>query len=104
MGGEHYNAFLTDHGGGIHKTPISDAKANGLVLHVDTYNNDQLHYKLEKSKDASNLNKIIVVGTINQKVVYRNSMILENNMAEADFSATAFPCGVLQLSTGICRH
>src|SRR5450755_874196 len=98
MAGEHYSAYWTDDGGEIHTTPIPDAKANGLVLHVDPYNNDQLHYKLEKSKDASNLTKIIVVGTINQKVVYRNSMILENNMAEADFSATAFPCGVLQLT------
>ncbi len=31
-----------------------------------------------------NLTKIIVIGTIHQKVVYRNSLILENNMAEAN--------------------
>jgi hypothetical protein len=82
----------------LHTTPIPNAKANGLVLHVDPFNNDQLHYKLEKSADATNLTKIIVVGTINQKVVYRNSLNLENNMAEANISATSFPCGVLQLT------
>jgi hypothetical protein len=96
--GEHYTAYWIDESGESHTTPIPDAKANGLVLHVDPYNNDQLHYKLEKSVDASKLTKIVVVGTINQKVVYRNSMILENNIAEASISATAFPCGVLQLT------
>jgi hypothetical protein len=95
---EHYSAYWTDDSGEIHTTSIPDAKANGLVLHVDPYNNDQLHYKLEKSIDASNLTKIIVVGTINQKVVYRNSMILENNMAEGNITTVAFPCGVLQLT------
>jgi hypothetical protein len=95
---EHYSAYWTDDSGEIHTTSIPDAKANGLVLHVDPYNNDQLHYKLEKSRDASNLTKIIVVGTINQKVVYRNSMILENNMAEGNITTVAFPCGVLQLT------
>jgi hypothetical protein len=96
--GEHYTAYWIDESGESHTTPIPDAKANGLVLHVDPYNNDQLHYKLERSVDASKLTKIVVVGTINQKVVYRNSMLLENNMAEANISAAAFPCGVLQLT------
>jgi hypothetical protein len=96
--GEHYTAYWIDESGESHTTSIPDAKANGLVLHVDPYNNDQLHYKLEKSIDASKLTKIVVIGTINQKVVYRNSMILENNMAEANLSAAAFPCGVLQLT------
>ncbi len=75
--------------------PFRMQKSNGLVLHVDPYNNDQLHYKLEKSVDATNLTKIIVIGTINQKVVYRNSLILENNMAEATIPAAAFPGGVI---------
>jgi hypothetical protein len=98
VAGEHYSAFWIDETGSVHTAPIPDAKANGLVLHVDPYNNDQLHYKLEKSVDATNLTKIIVVGTINQKVVYRNSLILENNMGEGNISATGFPCGVLQLT------
>jgi hypothetical protein len=96
--GEHYHADWTDAGGEMHSTGIPDAKANGLVLHVDPYNNDQFHYKLEKSADASNLTNILVIGTINQKVVYRNSLKLENNSAEANITATNFPCGVLQLT------
>ncbi len=44
------------------------------------------------------LPKIIVIGTINQKVIYRNSLTLENNMAEANIDAAAFPSGVLQLT------
>jgi hypothetical protein len=98
VAGEHYTASWTDNNGGIHSTPIPDAKANGLVLHADPYNNDQIHYKLEKSVDASKLTKIIVVGTVNQKVVYRNSLMLENNVAEGNIPATGFPCGVLQLT------
>jgi len=98
MTGQHYSAYWSDETGEPHTTPIPDAKVNGLVLHADPYNNDQVHYKLEKSVDASNLTKIIVVGTINQKVVYRNSLILENNKAEGSLSAASFPCGILQLT------
>ncbi len=96
--GEHYVASWTDENGETHSTPIPDAKANGLVLHVDSYNNDQLHYKLEKSVDATNLTKIIVIGTIHQKVVYRNGLSLENNQAEALIPAAGLPSGVLQLT------
>jgi hypothetical protein len=98
MADEHYSAYWTDESGELHTTPIPDAKVNGLVLHVDPYNNDQFHYKLERSVDASNLKKIIVVGTINQKVVYRTSLNLENNIAESNINATDFPCGVLQIT------
>jgi hypothetical protein len=98
MAGEHYSAYWSDEAGKMHNTPIPDAKVNDLVLHADPYNNDQLHYNLVKSADASNLTKIIVVGTINQKVVYRNSLNLENNAAEATINAAGFPCGVLQLT------
>jgi hypothetical protein len=98
IAGEHYMAYWNDETGELHITPLPDAKANGLVLQVDPYNNDQLHYKLEKSADASKLFKIIVVGTINQKVVYRNSLNLVNNVAEANINAAGFPCGVLQLT------
>ena len=84
------SAYWTDETGEQHTTLLPAAKSNGLVLHVDPYNNDQLHYKLEKSADASNLTKIIVVGTINQKIVYRNSLMLENNMAEANIARHGF--------------
>ena len=96
--GEHYTALWTDISGELHSAPVPDTKANGLVLHVDVYHNDQLHYKLEKSVDATNLTKIVVIGTINQKVVYRNSINLENNKAEANITATSFPCGMMQLT------
>jgi hypothetical protein len=98
VSGEHYTAYWTDNSGELQSVPIPDAKANGLVLHADPYNNSQIHYKLEKSADASNLTKIIVVATVNQKVVYRNSLMLENNLAEGNIAATDFPCGVLQLT------
>jgi hypothetical protein len=98
VSGEQYTAYWTDENGELHTVAIPAARANGLVMHVDPNNNDQFHYKLEKSVDASNLTKIVVVGTINQKVVYRNSLMLENNMAEGSMNALDFPCGVLQLT------
>jgi hypothetical protein len=98
VSGEHYTAFWTDETGELHSTLLPDAKPNGLVLHVDPYHNGQLRYKLEKSADASNLTRIVVVGTMNQKVVYRNSLILENGMAEAVITANSLPCGVMQLT------
>jgi len=98
VAGVHYVAIWTDENGETQTTPVPDAKPNGIVLHVDPYNNQQLHMKLQKSADASNLNKILVIGTIHQKVVYRSSLSLLNSMAETDISAAAFPCGVLQLT------
>jgi hypothetical protein len=98
MTGEHYIAYWNDATGELHTTPLPDAKANGLVLQADPFNNDELHFRLEKSADASKLFKIIVVGTIDQKVVYRNSLNLVNGMAEAIINASGLPCGVLQLT------
>ncbi len=98
MTGEHYIAYWNDESGELHTTPLPDAKSNGLVLQVDPYNNDQFHFKLEKSADASKLFKIIIVGTIDQKVVYRNSFNLVNNVAEANLNTSGFPSGVLQLT------
>jgi hypothetical protein len=98
VAGEHYTASWSENDGEVHSSPIPDAKANGLVLHADPFHNDQVHYRLEKSADASKLTKIIVVGTVNQKVVYRNSVMLENNVAEGTITAGSFPCGVLQLT------
>ncbi len=96
--GEHYIAYWNDESGELHTTPLPDAKSNGLVLQVDPYNNDQFHFKLEKSADASKLFQIIIVGTIDQKVVYRNSFNLVNNIAEANLNTAGFPSGVLQLT------
>jgi hypothetical protein len=96
--GEHYIAYWNDESGELHTTPLPDAKSNGLVLQVDPYNNDQFHFKLEKSADASKLFKIIIVGTIDQKVVYRNSLNLVNSIAEANLNTSGFPSGVLQLT------
>jgi hypothetical protein len=98
ISGEHYIAYWNNEAGDQHITPLPEAKSNGLVIKADPYNNDQLHFKLEKSPDASKLIKIIVVGTINQKVVYRNSLNLENNIAEANINALDFPCGIMQLT------
>ena len=98
VSGENYTAYWMDEAGESHSAVLPAARPNGLVLHVDPYANNQLHYKLEKSVDASKLTKIIVVGTINQKVVYRNSLMLENNIAEASLNALDFPCGVMQLT------
>lgn len=98
LNGEHYTASWTDETGELHNSPIPMVKPNGLVIHVDPYQNDQIRYKLEKSVDASNLTNILVIGTINQKIVYRNILNLENNKAESSISTTSFPCGILQLT------
>jgi hypothetical protein len=98
MTGEHYTAFWTDQDGAAHTKAIPDAKSNGLVLHAEPYTNDQIHYRLERSADASKLTRIIVIGTINQKQVYRNSLTLENNSAEANIDAAGLPAGVMQLT------
>ncbi len=98
VAGVHYVASWTDESGQLQTTPVPDAKSNGLVLHADPFHNEQLHVKLQKSADASNLNNILVIGTMHQKVVYRGSINLANNTAEMDIPAASFPCGVLQLT------
>jgi hypothetical protein len=96
--GEYYTANWTDENGQMHSTPVPGVKANGLVLHADPYENEHVHYKIEKSADATNLTEIVIVGTINQKVVYRTSLVLQNNKAEGTIITGALPGGVLQLT------
>lgn len=96
--GEQYIANWTDENGDLHNTALPLVKANGVVLHVDPYRNEELHINLEKSADASSLNKIILVGTIHQKMVFRIPLNLVNNLAETNVNASGFPCGVLQLT------
>ena len=96
--GEQYTAYWTDENGESHLTLIPAAKANGLVLHADPYGNDKVQIRLEKSADASKLTKIVVIGSMNQKVVYRSSMMLDNSVAETTINAANFPAGVLQLT------
>ena len=98
MAGEHYSTSWSDETGATYNTLLPDVKPNGLVLHVDPYANQKLHFRLEKSADASNLRKIILIGTINQDVVYRTSISLEKNRAEGNISAEGFPAGVMQIS------
>ena len=96
--GEALTAYWTDETGEQHMTLLPAARLNGLVLHVDPYQNDQLRYKLEKSADASKLTKMVVIGTMNQKIIYRNSLMLENNMAEGIMRAGDFPNGIMQVT------
>ncbi len=54
MAGEHYMAYWNDETGElIHTSLFRMQKQTVWLLHVDPYNNDQLHYKLEKSADAT---------------------------------------------------
>jgi hypothetical protein len=96
--GERYTAYWTDHSGETYTSPVPASKINGLVLHTDPYQNDQIRYRMERSSDASSLTRAIVIGTMDQKVVYRTSLTLENNKAEGILDATALPNGVLQLT------
>jgi hypothetical protein len=98
VAGDQVTAYWTDETGEMHIAVLPVAHKNGLVLHVDPYQNEQLHYKLEKSVDASKLTKMVVIGTMNQKIVYRNSVMLENNRSEGIVRAGDFPCGVMQLT------
>jgi len=67
-------------------------------MHVLPYNNEHIHFNLEKSADASSLNNITIIGTINQKMVYRNVLTLVNSKAEANIPSAYLPSGVLQLT------
>jgi hypothetical protein len=98
VSGEQYIVKWTGEDGEPHSTSLPPAKANGLVLHVDPYENHQLHINLEKSEDAANLTKIVLIGTIHQKAVFRASVNLEKNPAEINIPADNIPCGILQLT------
>lgn len=98
VNGKEYQAFWKDESGESHTTPLPQAKPNGVVLHMVSYKNDQIHFTLERSVDAVSLNRLTVIGMIDQKVVYKNNMNLVNYMADGSFSTASFPCGILQLT------
>jgi hypothetical protein len=96
--GERYQAFWKDDSGEVHESPMPEPKPNGLVLHMASYKNEKIEYSLEKSIDAVSLNRLTVIGMIDQAIVYRNKVNLTNNIAEGSIPTANLPCGMLQLT------
>jgi hypothetical protein len=98
VSGEHYTAFWKDEAGELHVTPLPVAKSNGIVLHMESYKNNQIQFTLERSVDAVSLKRLTVIGMIDQKVVYRSNLNLMNNRTDASIETASFPCGIMQLT------
>jgi len=98
VSGENYQAFWRGENGEMHTSSLPRAKPNGVVLHMASYKNDEIRYTLERSVDAVSLNRLTVIGTIGQQVVYKNNLNLVNNKADGSVSTASFPCGIMQLT------
>jgi len=98
VSGEHYHAFWKASDGELHVTALPEAKPNGVVLHMISYKNDQIQFSVERSVDAVSLNRLTVLGVIDQKIVYRSNLNLVNNMTDAFIATASFPCGIMQLT------
>ena len=99
VAGESYTAYWKDEFGEMHKTSLPAAKSSGIVMHLDAYRNGEIHYKIERTEDASKLKKLTIMTTINQKMVYSSPIDLSSNTAsEAFIATTSFPSGVMQVT------
>ncbi len=98
VSGDHYQAFWKAADGELHVTALPQAKANGVALHMVSYRNDQILFSVERSVDAVSLNRLTVIGVIDQKIVYRSNLNLTNNIADASIVTASFPCGIMQLT------
>ncbi|MDP4211829.1 MAG: hypothetical protein Q8926_04330 [Bacteroidota bacterium] len=98
VNGHQYLALWKDETGEAHTTPLPQIKPNGVVLHMTSYKNDQVQYKLERSVDAVSLNRLTVMGVMDQKVVYKNNVNLVNYQAAGSINTASFPGGIMQLT------
>jgi hypothetical protein len=96
--GETYQAFWKDENGEMRISPLPQVKPNGVVLHMASYQNDQIHYTLERSVDAVSLKRLTVIGTMNQQVVFKNNVNLVNFKAEGSINTASYSCGIMQLT------
>jgi len=96
--GETYLAFWKDENGEMRISPLPQVKPNGVVLHMASYQNDQIHYTLERSVDAVSLKRLTVIGTMNQQVVFKNNVNLVNFKAEGSINTASYSCGIMQLT------
>jgi len=93
-----YVAVWKDETGESHTTPLPQIKPNGVVLHMASHKNDMIQYTLQRSVNAVTLNRLTVIGMIDQKVVYKNNVNLVNNQADGAINTVSFPCGIMQLT------
>jgi hypothetical protein len=98
MAGENYQAFWKDENGEMRISPLPRVRPNGVVLHMASYQNDQIRYTLERSVDAVSLKRLTVIGTIDQQIVFKNNVNLANYKAEGSINTVSYPCGIMQLT------
>ncbi|HEY4155443.1 MAG TPA: hypothetical protein VGM24_08440 [Puia sp.] len=96
--GETYQAVWKDETGASHTTALPQTRPNGVVLHLVSNKNDQIQFSLERSVDAVSLNRLTVIGTIEQQVVYKNKLNLVNFRGDGSIATASFPCGIMQLT------
>ncbi|HVY76697.1 MAG TPA: hypothetical protein VG890_17835 [Puia sp.] len=98
VSGETYTARWADEKGERYSTPLPEVKPNGIVLHLASYNNNELKCTIDRSVDAVTLNHLTVMGTIAQQVVYKSNFTLNNLHGDIAIPTAAFPTGIMQLT------
>jgi hypothetical protein len=98
VAGETYQAVWKDESGEMHSTLLPQPRPNGVVLHTASDKKDEIRFTVERSVDAVSLNRLSIMGTIGQQVVYRSNLNLSNLKTESSIATASFPCGIMQLT------
>ncbi len=103
--GETYTAEWKDVTGTIRTKQLPTAKKEGLVLGLEEVNPDR-SFHVERSETVTPaLQRITIVGTMNQQVVYQASASMtEKKKITAKLPTLQFPSGVLQLTILNAEH
>ncbi len=98
-GGDQYLAIWREDGSTeSHSTVLPQAKPNGVMLHTFSPSGKQIGYSIERSADAASMNHITLIGMMDQKVIYHNSVVMSNRKSEGLIDIGSFPLGLLQLT------
>jgi len=96
---ESYRAVFFTPDGKEKSVPIPMAKPEGIVLHINNEGAANIFFKLQRSEQNSHTyNKIILVGRMNNTIVYSADLNFDEGKAAGAINKKKFPTGILQLT------
>jgi len=94
---ETYTAEWKDNTGTYRRTALPVAQTKGILLHAQQLNNE-LHYLINNTAIADNLQQLTLVATMNQLVLYKAQIKMSSTAANGKINTAAFSTGILQVT------
>jgi len=94
---ETYTAEWKDNTGTYRRTALPVAQTKGILLHAQQLNNE-LHYLINNTAVADNLQQLTLIATMNQVLLFKAQIKMNGAAANGKINTKEFPTGILQLT------